>query len=370
MMYGMKILGIETSCDETGAAVVELGSDGKLTLLSNALASSMDLHIKFGGVVPEVAARSHIEFMTPVVDEALSQAFPAEGDPWKYIDAIAVTQGPGLGGSLLVGLTTARTLALVKQKPLYAINHVMAHPFAACIDAVGEPPELQAYKLPDQRVRFPFLALIVSGGHSQLVLYTSITEYTVIGKTRDDAVGEAFDKVAKILGLPYPGGLNVSIKAREGDKQAFALPQPKFQDAPYDLSYSGLKTAVLRAAQSAIGEDYTFPSIGLPERLSEAQKADLAASFEHAALKMLVDRTKLAYEEFKPRSVVLAGGVAASPVLRAMLEEALPDQPIYPDMKLCTDNAAMIAALGCLQAKAGVSPADPHSLDIKPAWPM
>lgn len=369
-MYEMKILGIETSFDETGVAVVEINDDGKLVLHSNAVSSSIDLNLQYGGVVPEIAARSHIEFMTPAIKQALSQAFPAESDPWQQIDGIAVTQGPGLGGSLLVGLTTARTLAIIKQKPLYAINHVMAHPFAASIGAVGSAPELQDYKLPEATVEFPFLALIVSGGHSQLVYYSSVTEYRVVGKTRDDAGGEAFDKVAKILGLPYPGGLNVSLKAREGNKDNFNLPQPKFQDAPYDLSYSGLKTAVLRAAQSAIGEDYTFPSIGLSERLSEAQKADLAASFEYAALKMVVDRTKMAYEEFEPRCVVLAGGVAASPVLRSMLEAVLPVKPIYPDMKLCTDNGAMIAALGCLQAQAGVNPADPYLLDIKPTWPM
>lgn len=378
----MKILGIETSCDETAASVVEMRKDGSFELLSNTVASSMDLHVRYGGVVPEVAARSHIEHMMPVIEKALSEAFSerelraashkanlhldaqSSDDFWSSVDAIAVTEGPGLGGSLLVGIVTARTLALRKNKPLYAVNHVMAHPFAAFITA-----GLTGFTYPKKAPQFPMLALIVSGGHSQLVLFTSPLEYTLLGKTRDDAVGEAFDKVAKILGLPYPGGPSISKKALEGNPKAYQLPRAKLNNK-YDFSFSGLKTAVLRTAQAEIGEDYSFPSTQLAERLSEAQKADIAASFQHNAIETLVDKTVQAYKEFSPASVVVAGGVAANTELRRQMAEKLPLTPIYPDIKLCTDNGAMVAALGCFIKQQDIPPADPYTLDISPSLSM
>jgi N6-L-threonylcarbamoyladenine synthase len=352
----MKVLGIETSCDETAAAIVEDGH----RLLGNAVASSMDLHAKYGGVVPEIAARSHIEAIMPVIHQAMDEA----NCSWDDIDAIAVTYGAGLGGSLLIGVLTARTLAIAHNKPLYAINHVEAHVYANFLTATSLP----GYTMRAVQPAFPMLAIIVSGGHSQLALFRNHFEYELLGRTQDDAIGEAFDKVAKILGLPYPGGPSVSNKALEGDPHAFKFPKAKM--GKYDFSFSGLKTAVLRQAQAEIGESYDFPSTKLSERLSEAQKADIAASFQHTAIETIVDKAKLAFEEFAPRSVVIAGGVAASPELRRQLSEALPLPIEYPDMKLCTDNGAMVATLGCFKAMNGQPTADPYTLDIQPNLSM
>ncbi|HVI60594.1 MAG TPA: tRNA (adenosine(37)-N6)-threonylcarbamoyltransferase complex transferase subunit TsaD [Candidatus Saccharimonadales bacterium] len=352
----MKVLGIETSCDETAAAVVE---DGR-TLLSNVVASSMDLHAKYGGVVPEIAARSHIEVILPVIDEALTAAKCG----WDDIDAIAVTNGAGLGGSLLIGVMTARTLAIAHDKPLYGINHVEAHVYANFLTQTSLP----GYRLPAAQPAFPLLAVIVSGGHSQLAVFHGHFDYTLLGQTQDDAIGEAFDKVAKMLGLPYPGGPSVAKAAEEGDPNRYKL--PKAQMGKYDFSFSGLKTAVLRLAQKEIGESYDFPSTKLSGRLSDGQKADIAASFQRVALETIVDKAKLAYEEFQPRGVVIAGGVAANRELRRQLTEALPLSLNYPDPKLCTDNAAMVAALGCFKLNGGQPPADPCKLTVNPNLTM
>ena len=358
----MRILGIETSCDETAAAVVEDG----YKLLSNIVASSMDLHAAYGGVVPEIAARSHIEAIMPVIDQALEQALPGtKSDPWDSIDGIAVTYGPGLGGSLLVGVMAARTLAITKSKPLYAVNHVTAHCYANFLTKT----DLPNYSLPVSQPEFPFLALIVSGGHSQLVFFREHFEYTVLGQTNDDAIGEAFDKVAKILGLPYPGGPSIEKKALKGDPQAYRLPKAKMQ-SKYDFSFSGLKTAVLRTAQVAVEKSYDFPSHRIASLLTELQKADLAASFQRVAHETVVDKTLLAYEEYKPKSVIIAGGVAASSELRRQLSDRLPLTIMYTDPKLCTDNGAMIAAYGSQMALQKQVLADPYSLDIKPNLAM
>lgn len=353
----MRILGIETSCDETAAAVVENGH----RLLSNVVASSIDLHVKYGGVVPEIAARSHIESILPVIQQALADA----NCTWDDIDGMAVTYGAGLGGSLLVGVMTARTLAWLKSKPLYAVNHVQAHVYANFLTQTAQP----SYQLPSQPPQFPLLALIVSGGHSQLVLFEDHFDYRLLGQTHDDAIGEAFDKVAKMLGLPYPGGPSIGKAAQAGDAQAFAFPKAKMTNK-YDFSFSGLKTAVLRTAQSLVGADHSLASSELPERLSEAQKADLAASFQRVAIETVVDKTLLAYNEFSPASVVIAGGVAASPELRRQLAARLPQPIAYTDPKLCTDNGAMVATLGCVMAKAKQPLADPLSLLIEPNLSM
>lgn len=353
----MKVLGIETSCDETAAAVVE---DGK-RLLSNAVFSSMDLHAAYGGVVPEIAARSHIEAITPVIEQALSDAKCT----WNDIDAIAVTYGAGLGGSLLVGVMTARTFAITKGKPLYAINHVEGHIYVNFLTETT----LDDYKLPSRAPEFPILGLIVSGGHSQLVIWRDHFDYTLLGQTRDDAIGEAFDKVAKILGLPYPGGPSVSKKALEGDAYAYKFPKSKLENK-YDYSFSGIKTAVLRTAQQEVGADHTLPSFELAERLSEAQKANIAASFQRVAVETVVDKTLAAFEEFQPKSVVIGGGVASSPELRKQLAERLPIEFLYTDPKLCTDNGAMIATLGSFHVKLGQPKADPYSLEIAPNLSM
>jgi len=352
----MKILGIETSCDETAAAVVE---DGR-RLLSNVVASSMDLHVKYGGVVPEIAARSHIEVILPVIQQALDDS----GSNWSDIDGIAVTYGAGLGGSLLVGVMTARTLAIALGKPLYAINHIEAHVYANFLTETFLP----GLRLPGAQPKFPMLAIIVSGGHSQLVLFRDHFDYTLLGQTQDDAIGEAFDKVAKMLGLSYPGGPSVAEAAKKGDPLAFQLPKAKMDK--YGFSFSGLKTAVLRLAQAQIGESYDFPSTKLPERLSEPQKANIAASFQRVAIETIVDKARLAYEEFAPASIVIAGGVAANQELRRQLTEALPLPVEYPDTQLCTDNGAMVAALGCFKMLRGQPSADPYTLEIDPSLSM
>lgn len=361
----MRILGIETSCDETAAAVVE---DGR-RLLSNVVTSSVDLHAAYGGVVPEIAARSHIESILPVIDTALKQAFRGRSseveEMWSSIDAVAVTQGPGLLGSLLVGVLTGRSLAIAKNKPLYAINHVEAHVYANFITETS----LNGYELPLKQPDFPLLALIVSGGHTQLVLFDDHFKYRLLGQTGDDAVGEAFDKVAKMLGLPYPGGPSIAKVAERGSSEAVKLPRAKL-DNPYGFSFSGLKTAVLRAAQAAAGKDYTFPSPQLPKILTTKQKADLAASFQKIAVETLVDALAAASEEFQPKSVVIAGGVAANRLLRQRAEERLPRGVTCTDIKLCTDNAAMIAALGCFKKLKAQAEADPYSLEASPGLSM
>lgn len=352
----MIILGIESSCDETGVALVR---DGK-ELLAQSLASSMDIHAQYGGVIPEIAARSHIEAILPAITDVLEQfsrensGFSRE-NTWQAIDGIAVTYGAGLSGSLLIGVLTARTLAILKKKPLHSINHVEGHVYA---NFLVEP-----------QPQFPLLSLIVSGGHSQLVLFRDHFDYTLLGQTVDDAIGEAFDKVAKILGLPYPGGPNVSHYAEAGDAYAYELPKAKVQ-GDYNFSFSGLKTAVLRASQAATGGDYRTPSIELPERLSEAQKHNIAASFQRVAIETVVDKTIQAYQEFTPKTVVIAGGVAANQELRRQLTDRLPIAITYAPPALCTDNGAMIAALGCYKAMLGSEPADPYTLGIEPNLTM
>ena len=411
----MTILGIETSCDETAAGIVELvtvsskqatqadagqgaaearsepykkgtvnehwkqatqtgaASDSSAAsfagrqagtvcrLLSNVVASSIDLHVPYGGVVPEIAARAQMEYILPVIDQSLEQAKTY----WKDIDGIAVTYGAGLGGSLLVGVLTARTLAILKNKPLYGINHVEGHVYANFLTETSLP----GYVLPLNQPKFPMLSLIVSGGHTQLVLFHDHFDYTLLGQTHDDAIGESFDKVAKIIGLPYPGGPSIEKAAQNGNPHAFKFPKAKLEKK-YDFSFSGLKTAVLRAAQEQIGASHDFPSSKLPQRLNEAQKLDIATSFQRAAIEAVVDKTITAYEEFRPASVVIAGGVASSQELRRQLKERLPMPIEYTDPKLCTDNGAMIAALGSFKALLKQKPTEPYKLDIEPNLSM
>lgn len=385
----MKILAIESSCDETAAAVVE---DGR-RLLSNVVNSQIDIHAAYGGVVPEVAARSHIEVINPVINQALSEA----NCSWDDIDAIAVTYAPGLIGSLLVGTLAARTLAVIHNKPLYPIHHVEAHVYANFIvetqssrsdtESEGTKSEVQAQsaetvpsdsrvrkgnlsqlQLPSKQPTFPMLALIVSGGHSQLVLFRDHGDYELLGQTQDDAVGEAFDKVAKIIGLPYPGGPSVSKAAFQGDAHKYQLPKARL-DNPYNFSFSGLKTAVLRAVQREVGVDFTFPSHELPARLNDVQRADFAASFQRIAIETLVDKAERAFRDFSPKSVVIAGGVAANQELRRELSERLPIDIEYAPMQLCTDNAAMIGTLAYYFAQKN-EPTDPFDLEVVPSLSM
>ncbi|MDR1197376.1 MAG: tRNA (adenosine(37)-N6)-threonylcarbamoyltransferase complex transferase subunit TsaD [Candidatus Nomurabacteria bacterium] len=417
----MKVLGIETSCDETAAAVVE---DGR-RILSNVVVSQIDIHRAFGGVVPEVAARSHIEAILPVIEEALVQA--KSGDPdravrvasrrgspeqcflssekfsgeelmsgpehpedeldfadvipegsldfaslWDSIDAIAVSTCPGLIGSLMIGVQTAKTLALLKNKPLFPVHHVEAHVYANFLteSPAGHSvsPERHSGLDPESRDTFPILALIVSGGHSQIVLFRDHGDYQILGATRDDAVGEAFDKVAKIIGLPYPGGPSIAAAATKGNPKKYHLPKPKL-DNPYEFSFSGLKTAVLRAVQSECGKDYTFPSNALSGLLNDAQRQDFAASFQNTAVEILVEAVCQAQAEFQPKSVVIAGGVAANQELRRQLSAALPVEIAYAPPELCTDNAAMVASLGYFKSQK-TAPANLHQIKITPSISM
>lgn len=326
----MNILGIETSCDETAAAVVANGTN----LLSSVLSSQVKIHAPFGGVVPEVAARSHIGVMLPIITQALTEAKLG----WDEIDAIAVTQGPGLIGSLLIGTVTASTLATLKHKPLIPVNHVEAHAYA---NFLMEP-----------RPKFPMLALIVSGGHTQLVLFRDHGDYDVLGKTLDDAAGEAFDKVARMIGLPQASGAAIATAAEHGDARAFAFPKPRLHNS-LDFSFSGPKTAVLRSAQAAVGRDFRTPSFELAKLLNDQQRADISASFQKTTVDTLVDRVLQAYASHSPISVVIGGGVAANKTLRSELERRLPIKITYAPIQFCTDNAAMIASLGYFRAHSG-----------------
>jgi N6-L-threonylcarbamoyladenine synthase len=353
----MKVLGIETSCDETAAGVVQ---DGR-KLLANVVTSSLDLHARYGGVVPEIAARSHIEAILAVIQQALDEA----DCTWDDIDAIAVTLGAGLNGSLLIGTLAARTLAIVKNKPLYAVNHVVGHIWANFLTETTLP----GYQMRSNQPEFPMLGVIVSGGHTQLAIWQDRNKYQLLGQTHDDAIGEAFDKVAKILGLPYPGGIQVARLSEQGNPAAFDLPKAKMS-GKYDFSFSGLKTATLRLCQELVGKDYSLPSYELPALLKGAQKADVAASFQRVACETVVEKVLVAFEEFGPKSVVLGGGVAASQELRRQLAERLPLPLEYLDLKLCGDNGAMIAALGCSQVMQNQPAVSPYKLEIAPNLPM
>ena len=366
ILLEMKILAIETSCDETSVAIVEDGCKIH-SLITN---SQIDIHRAFGGVVPEIAARSHIEVMVPVIQQALEEAAMT----WDDIDAIAVTQGPGLLGALLIGVLTARTLAWSLKKPLYPVHHIMGHVYANWIDgskiADRGSRNLQSsvYGLQSREPQFPILALIVSGGHTQLMYATNHTDWRIIGRTEDDAVGEAFDKAAKVLGLPYPGGPSIAKAAESGNPAEYRLTTPKVAEK-YGFSFSGLKTGLLRAVQKECGKPHDFPSFELAALLNDTQKADFAASFQQTAINYLVAKTKAAFDELKPKTVIIGGGVAASLPLREALSHEIPIEIEYAPQVLCTDNAAMIGARAYFQAQSE-EPVDPRTLDPKPSWPL
>lgn len=323
----MQILAIESSCDETAVAVVK-----NYTILSNVIASQIDLHAQYGGVVPEVAARSHIEVILPVIEQAIEQA----QTDWENIDAIAVTKGPGLLGSLFIGTMAAQTLAYSKNKPLIGVNHIWAHGFAAF--------------LTDNKPKFPFLALTVSGGHTTLSLYKEDLTREILGETLDDAAGEAFDKVARLLGLGFPGGPAISKAAENGDENRYKLPVAKLGAESLDFSFSGLKTAVLRLVQEISGVNPAALSAQKTYDLDEQIAADIAASFQKAVITALVQNTLKAHARLKPASVVVGGGVACNSYLRKSMNQVLPDAIFVPPV-LCTDNAAMIAALASKMAE-------------------
>ncbi len=316
----MIILGIETSCDETSAAVIE-----NSTVLSNVI-SSQSVHLQFGGVVPELASRAHLRKIIPIVDSA----FEKSGKTMAEIDGIAVTNGPGLIGALLVGVNYVKGLATVLKKPFIGVNHIEGHVYSNFLG--------------DTKIELPLLCLIVSGGHTQIVLIKEHLQYKIIGKTRDDAVGEAFDKVAKLLGLPYPGGPQVDKLAQQGNANFVKFPIGLSKEKTFDFSYSGLKTAVLNFVN----------------QLSEEEKVkhlpDICASFQSAAVKALVDRTIRAARTYQVRQIAVAGGVAANSHLRDRMKmeaEKFHLTVFFPEMQFCTDNAAMIARAGLERLKNG-----------------
>ena len=341
----MKILGIESSCDETAAAVIEDGQK----VLSNVVVSQIVIHAEYGGVIPEIAARSHIEAVNPVIEKALKDA----GETLDSIDAIAVTHTPGLVGSLMVGTLAARTLAITHNKPFYPTHHLKSHIYANWLS--GYNPE------------FPLLAAVVSGGHTQIIYMKSHDHFDIIGSTRDDAIGECFDKVAKILGLPYPGGPNIAKLAENGDPDRYKLPIPQVDGL--DFSFSGLKTAVLRAVQHEVGKDIKTPSSELKSLLTSQQKADFAASFQKTAVQFLIKKLQKALDEHpEVKSILLAGGVSANQLLREELQKAFDNQcqVFVPEFKYSTDNGAMVASAAYYSIQAGEKPSDPYALDISP----
>ncbi|MBN2302946.1 MAG: tRNA (adenosine(37)-N6)-threonylcarbamoyltransferase complex transferase subunit TsaD [Anaerolineae bacterium] len=346
------IFGIESSCDETGAAVVEDGT----RILSNVVASQVELHAPYGGVFPEVASRAHIEVIGQIAQRALDEA----GVTLDDIDAVAVTRGPGLAGSLLVGVNFAKGLALGRNLPLVGVNHLEGHVYSLWLVGRESP------------VQFPVVCLIVSGGHSEIVLITGHGAYTTLGSTIDDAAGEAFDKVARLLGLSYPGGPVIQRTAQDGDPQVYDFPRA-LRGEGYDFSFSGLKTAVLRAVQPSqqgkqnkrqpksegLTPDQLAPDISVP---------DVAASFQAAVVDILVEKTVQAATEHGATELWIAGGVSANTRLREEMTRRSPIPVRCPPLALCVDNAAMIAAAGYFRYMQGYR--DDLALDVRPMWPL
>ncbi|MEK6256325.1 MAG: tRNA (adenosine(37)-N6)-threonylcarbamoyltransferase complex transferase subunit TsaD [Chloroflexota bacterium] len=355
-----RILGIESSCDETAAAIVE---DGR-TILSNVVASQAELHAKYGGVFPEVASRQHIKTIHTVVDEALQQAHLSLSD----IDAIAATRGPGLPGSLVVGLNFAKGLSLGSGKPLIGINHLEGHLYSAWLN----PKDQGADNLPDPP-EFPLMALIVSGGHTELILMKDHLTYERLGGTLDDAAGEAFDKVARLLQLGYPGGPAIESAAEHGDKTAYNFPRARLEDT-WDFSFSGIKTALLHKVNDLLPESDVKTNQKRSEKdirqlsLNSLPVANLAASFQEAVVDVLVTKTRLAAQEYKAKELLVAGGVSANKSLRENISKGTPGRVHIPPIHLCTDNAAMIAAAGYYRFVH--EKLDPLDIDALPTWPI
>ena len=338
------ILGIESSCDETGVALVRLPDGGAVPqLLSHALHSQIDMHRAYGGVVPELASRDHIRRVLPLTAHVLQES----GFTLQDVDVVAFTRGPGLAGALLVGAGVACALGAALDKPVLGVHHLEGHLLSPFLSE--DPPE------------FPFIALLVSGGHTQLMRVDGVGDYAILGETIDDAAGEAFDKSAKLMGLPYPGGPELSRLAEGGDPEAFKLPRPLLHSGDLDFSFAGLKTAVLTQAKK-LGDEL------------EARKPDLAASTQAAIVDVLVRKTMTALKETGMQRVVVAGGVGANKLLRAQLNAACAKRQIrvhYPELHLCTDNGAMIAMAAAMRLQAGREQAEKtYAFDVKPRWPL
>lgn len=339
----MRVLGIESSCDETGVALVEYLGDQAPRLKSHALHSQIQMHIPYGGVVPELASRDHIRRVVPLARQVLLQSACSLSD----IDVVAYTQGPGLAGALLVGAGVACALAAALNRPVLGVHHLEGHVLSPFLSE--DPPQ------------FPFIALLVSGGHTQLMQVDAVGRYALLGETIDDAAGEAFDKSAKLLGLGYPGGAALSRLAQEGNAQAFALPRPLLHSDNLDFSFAGLKTAVRTQAEKL--------ACALTER-----KADLAASTEAAIVEVLVKKSLAAVQQSGLRRLVVAGGVGANARLRQQLNAECDKRNIkvhYPELHLCTDNGAMIAMAAAMRLQAGVqAPLRAYSFEVRPRWAM
>jgi len=337
------ILGIESSCDETGVALVRSTGDAVPTLLSHALHSQIEMHQAYGGVVPELASRDHIRRVLPLAKEVLAES----GQTLADVDVVAYTRGPGLAGALLVGAGVACALGAALNKPVLGVHHLEGHLLSPFLSA--DPPE------------FPFVALLVSGGHTQLMRVDGVGRYEILGETIDDAAGEAFDKSAKLMGLGYPGGPALSRLAEQGSATAFKLPRPLLHSGDLDFSFAGLKTAVLTQAKK-LGDEL------------EARKADLAASTEAAIVEVLVKKTLAALKQTGLKRVVVAGGVGANRHLRAQLNAACAAAKVrvhYPELHLCTDNGAMIAMAAAMRLQVGQQQANTdYAFDVKPRWPL
>jgi N6-L-threonylcarbamoyladenine synthase len=339
----MIVLGIESSCDETGVALVEAGAAPVPTLLAHALHSQVEMHQAYGGVVPELASRDHIRRVLPLARQVLAEAQRDLAE----IDVVAYTRGPGLAGALLVGAGVACALGAALGKPVLGVHHLEGHLLSPFLSA--DPPE------------FPFIALLVSGGHTQLMQVEGVGDYRMLGETVDDAAGEAFDKSAKLLGLGYPGGPALSKLAQQGDPVAFKLPRPLMHSGDLDFSFAGLKTSVLTQVNRLGAELAT-------------RRADLAASTEAAIVEVLVKKSMMALERSGLKRIVVAGGVGANRRLREQLNAACAKRAVrvhYPELELCTDNGAMIALAGAMRLQAGVQAATAsYAFDVKPRWPL
>ena len=336
----MLILGIESSCDETGVALYDTEAGGRL--LTHALHSQISMHQEYGGVVPELASRDHIRRTIPLLRQALSES----GCSLNMVDAIAYTQGPGLAGALLVGAAFAEGLAMALNVPTIPVHHLEGHLLSPLLSR--RPPT------------FPFIALLVSGGHSQLMRVTGVGQYELLGETLDDAAGEAFDKTAKLLGLPYPGGAALAALAEKGRPDACKFPRPMLNSGDFNFSFSGLKTAVLTHVRE----------IGEPD---EGQRADIARGFQDAIVEVLVKKSMRAIKSSGLRQLVVAGGVGANHELRRQLNERAQRARItvfYPEFEFCTDNGAMIALAGGLRFQGGISLKPPGSFAVRPRWPL
>ena len=342
-LAAMRVLGIESSCDETGMALVDARGQTRPQLLAHALHSQIDLHQAYGGVVPELASRDHIQRALPLMQQVLKQAESRLAD----VDLVAYTRGPGLAGALLVGAGLACALAAALGKPTLGIHHLEGHLLSPFLS--DDPPE------------FPFVALLVSGGHTQLMQVQGVGRYALLGETIDDAAGEAFDKSAKLLGLPYPGGPHLSRLAEEGDAQAFKLPRPLLHSGDLDFSFAGLKTAVLTQVQR------------LGDQL-QSHRADLAAATQAAIVDVLVSKSMAALERSGLDRLVVAGGVGANRLLRQRLDAAGRQKGFrvyYPELQWCTDNGAMIALAAAMRLQAGLAQPDrSYAFDVRPRWSL